>query len=287
MSASRSVFLGTLLASSFVFCIATSRAWAEPDSPEPPVTVVAPPPPEPAPPDPAPPPPPDPPPRHSKYETGPLYNGVEFSVGTLLFQPDLSNVVFSGSGTPLSGAAPVAFSHRGREIGAISPLLFGGDISLLWMRRYFAAGIWGFVAGNTSSADPLASPSDTAAANLVDPHAMVAYGGGVELEGAIPIDDHTALRIGPTFGLREYSIPLTGFRARSCSSKGHSYPCYEQASSDVQPFAQPRIRFELSPYKKVLSIFVGLYAGYDALGDGGFTGGLTVGVHTPHPTLLP
>jgi hypothetical protein len=248
----------------------------EPAEP-PPVVIVAQPPPLPA--------PPEPDPREEAIERGPpLQNGgFSISIGALAFVPDLSNVTFSGSGVPTSGTNATPFTHRGRELGLRSPIMAGGELDLHYTRRWFAVGLMGFVATRPTPSDDAPDPPNNIAATQVNQATMVSYGFGLDLAGALPVNDHVALRLGPLTGLRAYSLAMTGFEPTTCHSRRGDFPCAERATA-AQLFLEPRARVEISPTGG--AFMLGAYAGYDVVG-GGVAGGIFLGLHTPHGKLLP
>src|SRR4051812_49759951 len=79
--------------------------------------------------------------------------GLALSIGTLFFQPALGSTSFDGSGKAVSTQLTQSFHHRGRELGLDTPLMWGGEVSVHYMRRYFAVGLLGFVAGHPGAAD--------------------------------------------------------------------------------------------------------------------------------------
>ncbi|HSO31201.1 MAG TPA: hypothetical protein VLT33_01760, partial [Labilithrix sp.] len=251
---------------------------AEPDprGPEPPVMVFMPPPPEAAPPPPEPP----PPPPRSKLLDG----GGELSLGTLFVRPSLGSAIFDGSGTPLGGTQRESFRHRGRELGLDAPLMWGGELSLHYMRRYFAVGLMGFVAGNPGGADVPRDPGYSPAADQVNPGAIVGYGAGIDLAAALPMGP-VAFRAGGVLGLQGFSVPMTGFEKKTCRSKRGTYPCDEDATTGAMLFFEPRVRMEISPGKS--GFVFGGYVGMGVVGGGSPTMGLFVGLQTPHEMLEP
>jgi hypothetical protein len=248
---------------------------------EPPVYVVSPPPPEAAPPEPR----DETTPEHpAPYE---LHDGgFELTLATTVFRPDLRNVVFDGSGVPIQGDNRVAFQRKGREMGIAQPLFWGGSLSVHYTRRWFALGLEGFLAGHPGGAD--AKPTPIHEASTVgegDASGLMAYGAAIDLAGAIPFDEHVAVRVGPTLGLRGFSLPISGFQPATCHSRRGDYPCAERATADPQLFAEPRVRIELDPVANG-GLFLGAYAGWDIVNTS-WSGGLLLGFHTAHAMLLP
>jgi hypothetical protein len=267
----------------WITLLALPDADLPPPREEPPVVVVAPPPPEPA--------APDPEADHDARRDVPpelrLHDGgFEFTLATTMWRPDLRNVIFDGSGTPVGGNDRVAFQRRGHEIGVASPLFWGGEISMHYTRRWFAVGILGFYAGHPGGADAQPTPVHEAAnVGQGDPSGMLAYGAAVDLAGAIPVDDHVAFRLGPTLGMRGFSMPISGFEPTTCHSKRGTYPCPERAVADPQLYVEPRLRIEIDPIPRG-GLMIGGFAGYDVIG-GGFAGGIFLGFNTAHAALLP
>jgi hypothetical protein len=243
--------------------------------PEPPVYVVMPPPPEPAPPEPN----PEPAVPEGKLENG----GAEVTLGTLFFQPALGQTMFEGEGTPLGANHRESFRHRGRELGINAPLMWGGELSVHYLRRYFAVGVTGFIAGHPGGADAT-SPTYSPPAGQVNPSAIMGYGAGIDLAGALPLGP-VAFRAGGVLGIRGFSIPLSGFEKKTCHSKGRSYPCDEDATTGALLFFEPRVRLEVTAGRS--GVVLGGYVGMDVVGGTGPTAGLFIGVHTPHSTLQP
>ena len=249
----------------------------DPRGAEPPVMVLSPPPPEAGAPadQPAPRPPKDP--RSD--------GGFEITLGTLLVRPSLGGAVFDGSGTPIGASQREGFRHRGRELGLDAPLMWGGELGIFYLRRYFAAGVTGFVAGNPSGADATPLPSYGQASSQVSPRGIVGYGGGLDLSGALPLGP-VAFRAGGVVGLRGFSLPMTGFEKKECHGKGgRTYPCDEDATTGALLFFEPRVRMEISPGKS--GVVFGGYVGMGVVGGAAPTMGLFVGFATPHEKLQP
>ena len=251
----------------------------DPRGPEPPVMVVCPPPPVAGAPAPV---PARPPPRAASKL---LDGGAEITMGTLLFRPSLGNVVFDGAGTPLGGTQRVGFRHRGRELGLDAPLMWGGELSAYYVRRYFAAGVMGLIAGNPGGADTAAVPSYSSAAAQVSPGAIMAYGAGIDLSGALPLG-LVAFRAGGVLGVRGFSLPMTGFEKKECHGKSRrTYPCDEDATTSVLLFIEPRVRMEIAAGGS--GFVFGGYVGMGVLGGVAPTMGLFIGLATPHEKLQP
>jgi hypothetical protein len=146
----------------------------------PPVVIIAPPPPEPA---------PDPrvvaeEERERAAREPTLDNGgFELAMGTLFLQPALGNTPFDGSGKPLNTQLTQSFHHRGRELGLDRPLMWGGEVSVHYMRRYFAAGVLAFIAGHPGATDA-AIPATARTVPDVNQGALTGWGGGIDLAGA-------------------------------------------------------------------------------------------------------
>lgn len=252
--------------------------------PEPPVVVIAPPAPLPAPPADK-----DIPDR--ELETRKLsQGGFEVALGALAYRPDLSRVHFSGSGVPIDGIrGRQSFDHKGSELGMQRPVLLGGDIAIRYLRRYFVLGVSGFIAGNSGGADATPIPANTEATMLVSARSLMAYGGAIDIAGALPLGPAT-VRLGPVTGVRAYKVDLPGFQAAECKTRRSraSYPCAETAGSNAQPFLQPRVSidFAAAPQKDE-TVFVGLSGGVDVFGGASYWGGLALGVRSSHGGLLP
>jgi hypothetical protein len=249
----------------------------DPRGPEPPVMVVSPPPPvagEPA----------AAPAVEPRVVSKLLDGGGEITLGTLFFRPSLGNAVFGGEGTPLGGTQRESFRHRGRELGIDAPLMWGGELSARYMRRYFAVGVMGFIAGHPGGAASTV-PSYSPAADQVNPGALMGYGGGIDLAGALPLGP-VAFRGGAVLGLRGFSLPMTGFEKKECHGKGgRTYPCDEDATTGALVFLEPRVGVELSPGNS--GVVFGGYVGMGVVGGAAPTMGLFIGVATPHEKLQP
>lgn len=240
--------------------------------PEPPVVVYGPAPPERAPPEtdqPAP------------LQTTWMNGGFAVGLGTVVFQPDLAGTRFKGSGVPLDGLRREPFSHLGREIGIQTPVLWGGELRLDYMRRYFEIGIHGFLAGHPGSSDPA---SNRLAASIADSSSIFAYGGGIRLAGAMPAGP-ISLSLGPDIGIRGFSIPLPGYQPTTCSSKHGTYPCAERATA-LQPYVQPRFTISWNADERG-GVFLAGWIGSDLYPSPTMAGGLVFGVGTPHEAIAP
>jgi hypothetical protein len=256
-----------------------TAAEAEPPEPPPPsrppppvVVILAPPPPEPLPPQETPP-AEEPEPSSAKVHV----RGFEISLGALFFRPSLGHVAFNGSGAPVNGGPRQTFHHAGRELGVDSPALWGGELSIHYAWTYFAAGVTGFVAGHVGTMDTAPVPSGSPAAMLVNRNALMAYGGGLELAAIVPFE-HVAVRPGAVLGIRGFTLPLVGYAQTTCRTKGGTRPCSETATTEPQPFIEPRLRVEITPGERSQISFGG-YVGVDALGGSTPTGGLFFVVH--------
>lgn len=246
----------------------------------PPVVIIAPPPPERA-------------PEASAEEreerpsrNATLDNGAaELSLGTLFFQPGLGNVFFDGSGKLPNAQDRQGFHHRGRELGLDAPLMWGGEVSLHYMRRYFAVGLLGFFAGHPGTADSGAIASSRVPVPDVNQAALTAWGGGVDLAGAVPFGI-VAFRPGVVLGLRSFSLPITGFEMTTCHGKRGDYACHESADTAVLGFVEPRMRVIVTPERSAVSF--GAYIGMEVVGGSGPTAGLFFGFVTgAHEGLRP
>jgi hypothetical protein len=273
-------FAGALLAFGCITALGKAGyADTDPRGPEPPVWVIAPPPPE----------PPEPEPEgedgsipRPKEKLFPW--GGDFQLGTLMIQPSLARSLFIGEGVPRTGVERESFRHMGRELGIERPLLVGGELGLHYMRRYFAVGLMGFYAVHPGGAESGVAGRGVTA-DLVDAGGIYGFGGGVDFAGALPLG-HFALRAGGVFGLRAFSIPMTGFQQTTCRSKHGTYPCDEIATTRPDLFFEPRLMADVS-FGATGVFFLGAYVGMDALSGAGPTAGLYVGVHAPHSQLEP
>ena len=249
-----------------------------PSKPEPPVVVVSPPPPEAAPPEPA---------RSlpGRTERVPVNGGFEVALGTLFFTPSLADTYFDGEGTPLNGTERQTFHHKGRELGLESPLMWGAELSLHYLRRYFAVGVLGFAAGHPGAADAEPIPAGAVAPTQVNQGALSSYGGAIDVAAAVPYGI-LAIRPSTALGIRSFMVPMIGFEKRTCRGKRGNYPCYEYASTGAQIFFEPRLRLVVTPPRT--SISFGAYVGVEVVGGFGPTAGLFFGFLTrSHEGLLP
>lgn len=211
--------------------------------------------------------------------------GFEVLIAGATVRPDLSHVTFTGAGTPQGGFTRVQFHHPGRELGIEQPLLWGGELSARYLRRYFAVGVMGFLAGNPGGADAAPVPSADLSGAGASARSMLAYGGAIDIAGALPLGMVT-LRAGPMTGIRAYSVALTGFEPTTCKSRrGAAYPCAETATSGAQVFLQPRVSIDVAPGDGPL--VAGAFAGADVFGGASFAAGLYVGARSRHASLLP
>jgi hypothetical protein len=249
-----------------------------PPRPAPPVYVIAPPPPEPEPEPEA-----EPEPRGERAERTLHDGGAEVALGTTLSQLSLGGTFFDGAGTPRGSRGRESFHHAGSELGLRRPVMWSGELSVSYLRRYFAIGLAGFVAGNPSGADATPAPSNGLAASQVSPSGLLAYGGGVDLAAAAPLGP-VDVRAGALFGLRGFSLPMSGFEQTTCTRKGRTYACDETATTSVEMVLQPRVRIAVSASG---GVFVGAMVGLDVTGGAGPIAGLFVGLHTPHVALRP
>jgi hypothetical protein len=240
--------------------------------------VFAPPPPEPAPPEPSTSLPPG-------AERALVDSGLEVGLGTLFFKPSLAETYFDGQGTPLNGTTRERFHHKGREIGLESPLMWGGELSLHYLRRYFAGGVLIFVAGHPGAADATPDPSGGIASSQVNQGSLTSYGGALDLAAAFPYGI-LAIRPSAALGIRTFTLPMTGFEKKTCRGKHGEYPCYEDATTAPQLFLEPRLRLVITPPRT--SISFGAYVGMEVVGGNSPTAGLFFGFSTrPHEGLLP
>lgn len=253
--------------------------WPDPPPEDPPparkpppaVVVYQPPPPEPA---------PVAPPRPQSPEAEPEHH-LEISIGGAMFPAAVGDVRFSGAGKPIGLGRVTSFSKSGRELGLRNPTFWGGELTLGYRHTYFGVLVTGAIAANGRGAD--AAPTDHEAANQVSPTGARAYGGGLELFGSLPIGPAT-LSAGALVGLRTVSVPLVGFEPDVCRSSRKTgrrpYPCAKDAFTPATPFIQPRVHFDVALDTK-RTLFVGGYAGLDALGDRSLVAGITVGFRVP------
>ncbi len=261
--------------------LAALEPLPEPQREEPPVVVIAPAPPAPAPVE------IDDDARRPVEDEKLTDGGGEVLLATMAMQPDLSRVAFSGAGTPIGGVSRVPFHRTGRELGIQTPLLWGGELSARYLRRYFALGVMGFLAGNPGGADAAPVLANGPATSEANARSLMAYGGAIDISGALPLGDVT-LRAGPLTGIRAYSLPLTGFEPTTCKGRrGRTYPCAETATTTVMPFLQPRVSVDWTPGRGAGSFVVGAFGGADVFGGASFTAGLYVGVRSRHEALLP
>jgi hypothetical protein len=242
----------------------------------PPVVIIAPPPPERA-------------PEAAEERPSPYAaledGGVELSLGTLFFQPSLGSKYFDGSGKAPNTEVTQSFHHRGRELGLDTPLMWGGEVSIHYMRRYFALGLLGFVAGHPGAADSDVVPSSRAPVPDVNRGALTAWGGGVDVAGAVPFGI-VAFRPGVVLGLRGFSMPITGFEMTTCHGKSGTHPCYETADTTALGFVEPRMRVVVTPARSGISF--GAYVGMEVVGGTGPTAGLFFALGTaPHEDMRP
>jgi hypothetical protein len=246
--------------------------------PEPPVVVYAPPPPLAAPD------PPRPEPRDPNELT--LSNGsLELTVAGLMFAPSLRNVAFDGHGTPLGSEDRVHFRHTGVQLGLDHPAFWGGELQAHYIRRYFAIGVTGYYVAHAGGGDATPVPPRNVAATQVNPGSLSAYGGGIDVSGAIPIGEYIALRPGAVVGVRGFTMDLTGFQKTTCTTKTGTIPCWETATSDPLLVVEPRLTIQLTPTPHG-ELFFGGFIGTNLV-DGSMSGGIFVGVHTPHSALWP
>ena len=198
--------------------------------------------------------------------------GLALSFGTLFLQPSLGSTSFDGSGKALNTQVTQSFHHRGRELGVASPLMWGGEVSVHYMRRYFAVGLVGFVAGSAGAADA-AIPATARHVPSVDPGALTGWGAGIDLAGAVPLG-YVTFRPGVVIGLRGFAMPITGFEQTTCHGKGGAYPCEETADTPALGYVEPRLRMIISPWSSGLAF--GAYVGADVINSGGPSGGLFI-----------
>lgn len=260
-----------------------SEARATPTTPEPPVVILAPPPPALGLP------PSDTPSRRERAEAHLEDGGFEVSLGTLFFRPSMKGLHFDGSGRPLSswmnGNPRETFHHTGRELALDSPLMWGGELSAHYMRRYFAVGVLGFIAGHPGAADSEPVPRATLAVTQVNQGALFGYGGALDLAGAVPLGI-VAFRPGTVLGLRGFSMPLTGYEQTTCPSRSGRVSCYEQARTEPQLFVEARMRLVITPPRSGFAF--GAYVGMELVGGSTPTAGLFIGgTLTPHEDLRP
>jgi hypothetical protein len=203
--------------------------------------------------------------------------GMEISLGMTFFQPALARATFDGSGTLPNTQQAQGFRHQGRELGLDRPLMWGGEVSVHYMRRYFALGLLGFVAGHPGEADADVIPSSRAAVPDVNAGALTGWGAAVDLAGAVPFG-FVAFRPGVVLGLRTFSMPILGFAKTTCTGKHGDYPCYETADTKALGFVEPRLRVIFTPGQSFVSF--GAYVGMEMIGGASPTAGLFFGFGT-------
>ena len=242
----------------------------------PPVVIIAPPPPAPA---------PDPrvlseeerAERERAAADAALDNGgFALAMGTLLVQPSLGNTPFDGSGKPLNTQLTQSFHHRGRELGLDRPLMWGGEVSAHYMRRYFAVGVLAFIAGHPGGADA-AIPATARSVPNVEQSALTGWGGAIDLAGAVPFGLVT-FRPGVVVGLRGFTMPITGFEMTTCHTKSGTHPCYEYADTPALGYVEPRMSVIFTPGRS--GVGFGAYVGMDVVNAGGPSAGLFITVGT-------
>lgn len=212
--------------------------------------------------------------RPSPSTTLPTSGGFELAMGALLIRPQLNDEWFAAQGTPVDGTRRESLRARGRQLGIAAPRLAGGELSLFYTRRFFAVGAMGFFARNLGGADG-AARSDDGASFAVNPSDLRAFGGGLDIAGAVPLGP-VSIRPGVVFGMRAFEVPLSGFQARRCRRRAGVYPCAEEATTNVQLFLEPRLRVELTPPRSAISF--GGYVGLGLAGGVAPTAGLFVSV---------
>ena len=156
------------------------------------------------------------------------------------------------------------------------PTFYGAELGVAYRRTYFAAGLTGFMATAAGGAD--ATPTNRYVAGLASPGNPVAFGGAVEILGAIPIGPFTA-SLGGVAGLRAFQVPLNGFEPSVCRERGRAYACSTDATTRALPFVQPRLRVDVT-LDKARTFFVGGYVGMEVLGDRSLVAGLMLGFRT-------
>ena len=128
-------------------------------------------------------------------------------------------------------------------------------------------------------------PSGAVASTQVNQGSLSAYGGAIDVAGAIP-SGIFAIRPSTALGIRAFTLPMTGFENKTCHGKRGAYPCYEDAVTGVQLFFEPRLRLVVTPPHT--SVSFGAYVGMEVVGGSGPTAGLFFGFSTrPHEGLLP
>lgn len=197
----------------------------------------------------------------------------EMWFGGTMFAPSLRDARFSGAGTSLGGR--VSVDQTGSELGLRMPTFYGAELGVAYRRTYFAAGLTGFMA-TARGAD--ATPTNPYVAGLASPGNPIAFGGAVEILGAIPIGPFTA-SLGGVAGLRAFQVPLNGFEPSVCRERGRAYACSTDATTRALPFVQPRLRVDVT-LDKARTFFVGGYVGMEVLGDRSLVAGLMLGFRT-------
>jgi hypothetical protein len=134
----------------------------------------------------------------------------------------------------------------------------------------------GFFAAGAASNE--SKPTNPYVAGLVSPGNPIAYGGAVELLGALPIGPFT-VSIGGVAGVRAFQIPLNGLAPAVCMERSRSYTCSTDAYTAALPFVQPRIRLGVA-LDESRTFFLGGFVGMQVLGENSVAGGLMLGVRT-------
>ncbi len=203
----------------------------------------------------------------------------EMWFGGTMFAPSLRDARFSGAGTSLGGR--VSVDQTGRELGLRMPTFYGAELGVAYRHTYVAAGLTAFMATAAGGAD--ATPTNRYVAGLASPGNPIAFGGAVEILGAIPIGPFTA-SLGGVAGLRAFQVPLHGFAPSVCRERGRAFACSTDATTHALPFVQPRVRLDVA-LDEARTFFVGGYVGMEVLGDPSLAAGLMLGFRAANLSL--
>jgi hypothetical protein len=173
-------------------------------------------------------------PRWQPPEDTRPHNGASVSLGTMFMSPSLGDAVFTGNGTPLTGGTS-GFRHTAREMGVAKPSLFGGEMRVAYVRKYFEIGLQGYMGGGYGDRDAGA----LTVRPLVDPSNVSFIGGGGHAIAVIPLGSF-AFTFGPDVGGRVFDVPITGFQRYECQTKAGKQQCTQQATT-AQFYVTPRV----------------------------------------------
>jgi hypothetical protein len=184
-------------------------------------------------------------------------DAFELSVSAIMFRPKLGNVKFDHDD----------FHHRGRELGLDTPSMWGADLGLHVRHKWIAIGFVAFLGGHPGDGDATPDPPNNEAAHIANTGSIVTFGGAADLAAAIPAGRYVSLRFGPLVGLRAFVLPLSNAPKEQCSDESDKPPeCTPSATSDVQPFLEPRVRALVS--LDHTGLFFGASLGYEVFGGG-------------------